>query len=225
MQNLLLEGVVGSRAYGLATADSDTDYAGIYVEPTRRLLGLHPPTRSSRTGRGGADAVYHEVAKAMELMLSCNPTVYELLWLNDYLALTELGRELVALRQCFASAPRVRRAYVGYASAQVRDLRRSPHPSAMRRAKQARHSMRLLWQGYQLYTTAVLPIRLPDPDRVHDFGEHAAAEGADPVRALLAEYETAFDTATTALPGEPDEQPIDDLLQRIRQVYLDREPA
>ncbi|MEU6559650.1 nucleotidyltransferase domain-containing protein [Nocardia nova] len=225
MENLLLEGVVGSQAYGLATADSDTDYAGIYVEPTRRLLGLHPPTRRSRTGRGEADAIYHEVGKAMGLMLSCNPTAYELLWLDDYTAITGLGRELVELRGCFASAQRVRRAYFGYAVTQAGDLERAPHPSAARRAKQARHTMRLLWQGHQLYTTGFLPIRLPDPQRFHDFGALAATEGTEPVRELLAEYETAFDSATPALPEEPDEQPIDDLLQRIRQAYLDREAS
>ncbi len=223
MENLLLEGVVGSRAYGLATADSDTDYAGVYVEPTRRLLGLHPPTQRSRTGRAEADAVYHEVGKAMGLMLSCNPTAYELLWLDDYTATTGLGREMVALRTCFASAPRVRRAYFGYACAQARDLQRNPHPAHTRRAKQARHTMRLLWQGYRLYTTGFLPVRLADPQRFHDFGARVAAEGAEPVQALLADYETAFDAATPALPEDPDEQCIDDLLQRIRQEYLDRE--
>ncbi len=195
------------------------------MEPTRRLLGLHPPTQLSRIGRDGADAVYHEVGKAMGLMLSGNPTAYELLWLDGYTAVTDFGRELVALRECFASAPRVRRAYFGYAHAQARDLQRTPHPSATRRAKQARHSMRLLWQGYQLYTTGFLPIRLPDPERFRAFGERAAIEGAEPVRALLAEFETAFDSATAALPDEPDEQPIDDLLQRIRRGHLELEAS
>lgn len=49
---LLIEGIVGSVAYGLNTATSDVDYAGIYVEPTERLLGLHPPSRERATAKG-----------------------------------------------------------------------------------------------------------------------------------------------------------------------------
>lgn len=218
-----MEGVVGSQAYGLATATSDTDYAGIYAEPTRALLGLHPPARTSRTGRGGDDAVYHEIGKAMALMLSCNPTAYEVLWLDTYTVATPFGRELVSLRGCFASAGRVRRAYVGYAAAQLRDLEQRPHPSPDRRAKQARHTLRLLWQGYQLYATGFLPIRVPDPQRYLEFGQRAATDGATPVRAVLAEYEGAFEQTTSALRHEPDEEPIESLLQRIRRAYLDEE--
>ncbi|MBF6449123.1 nucleotidyltransferase domain-containing protein [Nocardia elegans] len=225
VKNLLLEGVVGSQAYGLATETSDTDYAGVYAEPTSALLGLHPPARASRTGRGGDDAVYHEIGKAMALMLSCNPTAYELLWLDTYTVTTAFGRELVSLRGCFASARRVRRAYVGYAAAQLRDLEQRPHPSPDRRAKQARHTLRLLWQGHHLYTTGYLPIRVPDPERYLEFGHRAAAEGATPVRAVLAEYEAAFAEATSALRKEPDEAPIESLLQRIRRAYLNEETS
>ncbi|WP_280399405.1 DNA polymerase beta superfamily protein [Nocardia carnea] len=71
-RDVLLEGVVGSTAYGLAGPGSDIDYAGIYVEPTRNLLGLRPPQRLTRQGGDGADATYHEIGKAMRLMLSCN---------------------------------------------------------------------------------------------------------------------------------------------------------
>lgn len=223
VRNLLLEGVVGSQAYGLATAGSDTDYAGIYAEPTNALLGLHPPARTSRTGRDGDDAVYHEIGKAMTLMLSCNPTAYELLWLDTYTVATDFGRELVSLRGCFASASRVRRAYVGYAAAQLRDLEQRPHPSPERRAKQARHTLRLLWQGHQLYTTGFLPIRVPNPQRYLDFGQRAAVDGATRVRAVLGEYEAAFAEATSALPQEPDEEPIESLLQRIRRAHLEEE--
>ena len=219
---MLLEGVVGSRAYGLDTPFSDTDYAGIFVEPTQALIGLHPPARASRSGRAGADAIYHEIGKALALMLSGNPTASELLWLDAYTATSDFGLELVALRNCFTCAPRVRRAYFGYAGAQVRELERNPHPDAARRAKQARHSVRLLWQGHQLYTTGSLPLRVPDPQWYMDFGHRVATEGAAPARSVLAEYEARFASATTPLPDAPDEEPIEDLLQRVRYAYWQR---
>lgn len=68
-----------------------------------------------------------------------------------------------------------------------------------------------------------LPIRVPDPERYLEFGQRAAAEGATRVRAVLAEYEAAFAEATSALREEPDEAPIESLLQRIRRAYLNEE--
>lgn len=224
MKDLLLEGVVGSTAYGLSTPASDLDFAGIFAAPTRTLLGLHPPTRerSTRQGRDGADATYHEVGKAMALMLSCNPTAMELLWLDSYTATSEFGFELVALRSCFPSARRVRDAFFGYASSQVRLLARGG--AQARREKHARHTMRLLWQGYRLYTTGTLPIRVPDPEPYFAFGRSVASDPeARAARELLAEYESRFDNAVSALPQRPDEEPVEDLLQRIRRAHLDRE--
>ncbi|MFC9896474.1 DNA polymerase beta superfamily protein [Nocardia sp. NPDC127579] len=227
MTDLLLEGVVGSHAYGLDTPASDIDYLGVYVEPTRTFLGLHPPTRDrgTRQGRDGADATYHEVGKAMALILSCNPTATEVLWLDKYTVATDFGMELVGLRSSFLSAARVRDAYFGYAMAQFRRmLHRREHEGLAdpRLAKHARHTMRLLWQGYQLYTTGFLPIRLPDPAPYFEFGRRLSTEaGADVAKALIAEYEQKFDTATTALPRRADEAPLEDFLQRVRRAHLD----
>ncbi|WP_019926234.1 DNA polymerase beta superfamily protein [Nocardia sp. BMG111209] len=223
-QQLLLEGVVGSTAYGLSTPSSDIDYAGIFVEPTGSFLGLHPPDRhrGTRTGRDGADATYHEVGKAMGLMLACNPTAMDVLWLENYVLQTPFGAELVGLRGCFLSAPRVRNSFFGYATAQLQALARHPRLGDPRRAKHARHVRRLLWQGFQLYTTGVLPIRVPDPEVYFAFGERVTADPeAEAVRNLMAEYESRFATATTVLPAGPDEPPLEDFLQRVRRAHLE----
>lgn len=225
--NLLLEGVVGSTAYGLNTPTSDVDYAGIYVEPTANLLGLHPPSRERATkkGRGDADATYHEIGKAMGLMLSCNPTASEILWLDNHLFATALGEELIGLRSHFLSARRVRNAFFGYATQQFHrliDKGRFQGSLETRREKHARHTMRVLWQGYELYTTGVLPIRVPDPDVYFEFGRQVLGDpNAECAKALIAEYETKFDEARTVLPDAPDEAPLEDFLQRVRRRYLD----
>ncbi|WP_309230260.1 DNA polymerase beta superfamily protein [Nocardia sp. SYP-A9097] len=225
MNRLLLEGVVGSTAYGLATDSSDLDYTGIYVQPTADLLGLHPPQRErgtiiSRTV--GVDSCCHEIGKAMALMLSCNPTASEILWLEEWTHATDEGLDLIGLRECFLSARRVRNSYFGYATSQFsRLIERGRFAGSLetRREKHARHLMRLLWQGHTLYTTGHLPIRVENPERFHDFGRRIAADpDATAARELLAEYETLFDNATTVLPDEP---PLEDLLQRIRRrAYL-----
>lgn len=226
--DLVLEGVVGSMAYGLDTPSSDVDYLGVYVEPTRTFLGLHPPTRDrgTRHGREGADATYHEVGKAMGLILSCNPTVTEILWLDNYTVATDFGRELVSLRSNFLSAQRVRHSYFGYAMAQFRRMLHRRETQGLedpRLAKHARHLRRLLWQGYELYTTGVLPIRLPDPEPYFEFGRQMMDEsGAAAAKALVDEYEQKFDTAKTVLPQRPNEAPLEDFLQRVRRAHLDQ---
>ncbi|UFS98045.1 DNA polymerase beta superfamily protein [Nocardia huaxiensis] len=225
--DLLLEGVVGSHAYGLNTARSDVDYLGVYVEPTRTFLGLHPPTRDrgTRQGRDGADATYHEVGKAMGLILSCNPTVNEILWLENYTVASDFGRELVGLREHFLSAPKVRHSYFGYAMAQFRKMLNRRETQGLqdpRLAKHARHTMRLLWQGYELYTTGVLPVRLPDPEPYFAFGRQMMEEsGEAAAKALIAEYEEKFDSARTPLPRRPNEEPLEEFLQRVRRARLD----
>ncbi|MEV6276368.1 nucleotidyltransferase domain-containing protein [Nocardia sp. NPDC051832] len=227
MSDLLLEGVVGSIAYGLDTPASDVDYLGVYVEPTRTFLGLNPPTRDrgTRHGRDGADATYHEVGKAMGLILSCNPTVTEILWLDKYTVATDFGVELVSLRSNFLSAQRVRHSYFGYAMAQFRRMLQRRETQGLqdtRLPKHARHTMRLLWQGYELYTTGVLPVRLPDPEPYFEFGRQLMTEsGEAAAKALIAEYEQKFDTAKTVLPERPDEAPLEDFLQRLRRANLD----
>lgn len=225
--DLLLEGVVGSFAYGLDTPTSDVDYLGVYVEPTRTFLGLHPPTRDrgTRQGRDGADATYHEVGKAIGLILSCNPTASEILWLENYTVATDFGLELVSLRSNFLSANKVRHSYFGYAMAQFRRMLHRRETQGLqdpRLAKHARHTMRLLWQGYELYTTGVLPIRLPDPEPYFEFGRQMMEESGDiAAKALIAEYEQKFDSATSALAQRPNEAPLEDFLQRLRRAHLD----
>ncbi|MFC9995779.1 DNA polymerase beta superfamily protein [Nocardia sp. NPDC127526] len=226
--DLILEGIVGSTAYGLNTPASDIDYAGIYVEPTANLLGLHPPSRERATkkGRDDADATYHEIGKAMGLMLSCNPTAMEILWLDEHLLTTPFGEELIALRSNFLSAKRVRDAFFGYAMSQFsRLVKRGRFQGSLdtRREKHARHTMRLLVQGLTLYTTGHLPIDMTHKrDFIFDFGKTIAADpDAEAAAEILAIYEDAFNDARTALPTEPNEAPLEDLLQRIRRAHLD----
>jgi hypothetical protein len=121
MNNVLLSGIVGSTAYGLNTPESDIDRLGIFAEPTKNLLGLHPPSESHVTSK--PDATFHEARKAALLMLSGNPTVMELLWLDSYEKRSPLGDELLSIRMAFLSAGRVRSAYLGYATSQFKKLK------------------------------------------------------------------------------------------------------
>ncbi len=75
---ILLECISGSRAYGLATPESDTDIKGVFYLPKSHYFGLHSeyvPQVSNATN----DIVYYELGRYIELLLQNNPNMMELL--------------------------------------------------------------------------------------------------------------------------------------------------
>jgi hypothetical protein len=70
------------------------------------------------------------------------------------------------------------------------------------------------------YATGEVHIRLDDPQRFKDFGERVAGGDVDAARRMLAEYEAAFDAATSVLPAEPDTRTVADWLLRVRAAFL-----
>ncbi len=220
--HILLSGVVGSTAYGLAGPDSDIDRLGVFAWDTVRHFSLTPPPDCHVTTK--PDCTLHEAAKGIRLMLGGNPTASELLWLEQYEIKTTLGFELVAIRQAFLSAKRTRDAYLGYATQQFKKLLTRGDGSfdsdipARRAPKHARHLKRLVDQGYELYTTGNLRIRLENPQAYLDFGDQVAA---DPQAAVpfMADAEDRFNRARTVLPDEPRTGVVQGWLNRVRAEY------
>ncbi|WP_348651382.1 nucleotidyltransferase domain-containing protein [Micromonospora sp. WMMA1998] len=220
--HLLLSGIVGSVAYGLAGPGSDTDRIGVFAAPTVAFHGLHPPRESVVTT--DPDVTLHEARKYALLALSGNPTATELMWLPDdcYETRTDLGERLIAIRSAFLSASRVRDAYLGYASQQFRKLTTAPPDVGGRRrsAKHARHLARLLHQGRVLYATGVLEIRLADPGWFRAFGERVAGGALGEAQALVADAEAEFARVRSPLPERPDEETAERWLLDVRAAHL-----
>ena len=220
--HVLLQGVVGSTAYGLATPESDVDRLGIFAWPTRRWFDLGPP--KDTVDSHDPDICMHEVAKACRLLLGGNPTVNEVLWLEEYETCTQLGQELIGIRTAFLSAKRVHDAYLGYATQQFRRLLtrgKFDSDSPERRvAKHARHLMRLVNQGYDLYTTGSFRVRLENPESYHEFGQRVLA---DPEAAVpfMAEAEERFASAKTVLPDAPDTTVVQAWLYKVRDQFYE----
>ena len=86
--DLVLVGLVGSKAYGLDHAGSDEDYLGVFQLETSTLLGLGRPhetvTNTHLDHPGVPDYTYQELGKFVKLALAGNPTILELLWLDKY---------------------------------------------------------------------------------------------------------------------------------------------
>jgi uncharacterized protein len=223
LRNVLLSGIVGSTAYGLAHPGSDVDRLGLFAVPTADLHGLRAPKESHVTSK--PDRTLHEAAKWCRLALAGNPTVMELVWLpvGLYEVLTPLGEELIGIRTSFLSAQRVRDAYLGYAVQQFRRLEARGDGSfsadtRKRTAKRARHLKRLCEQGLELYATGRLTIRVDRPEEYHAFGEQVAA-GTGTGGPLLQRYQTAFEETPTALPDRPDVATVEAWLRRVRAHF------
>lgn len=227
VEGTILGGVVGSTAYGMATADSDVDRLGVRLASVDELHGLHPPIlrHNATISSHDPDTVVHEALKFCHLALGCNPTVIELLWLDEYEVRTHEGDQLIELRSSFLSRRAVRKVYLGYATEQFRRLRERGGRSfsadtAKRTAKHARHMRRLLTQGCELLTTGRLRVRLTPGEAAttREFGERVAAgdvEEADRQLRIAEDIMNAGESVSP-LPAEPDRRAVERWLQNAR---------
>jgi hypothetical protein len=222
--NVLLSGIVGSTAYGLAHEGSDIDRLGVFAAPTESLVGLTRPEDSIVST--APDATFHEAGKFVSLLLKANPTVTELLWLPDdlYETRTALGNELILIRREFLSQRYVKDAYLGYASAQFRRLENRGDGSfsadtRKRTAKHARHLARLVDQGRDLYKGGALRVRLENPQWYRDFGDQVAAGDIDAAKAFLADAEVSFAAIRSPLREYPDKAAAEAWLRKVRRAY------
>ena len=222
--NVLLSGIVGSTAYGLATADSDVDRLGLFAQPTEKVLGLYPPAQS--VVHTNPDVTFHEAGKFVSLALKCNPTITELLWLPEdlYETRTELGDELISIRKSLLSSGLVRNAYLGYATQQFRRLENRGDGSfsadtRKRTAKHARHLARLVDQGYLLYVEGEYNVRVTDPGFYRDFGDQVAAGDIELAKNKIASVEKVMNVTDSALPERPDYNRAQQWLLDVRKEF------
>jgi hypothetical protein len=224
--NIILSGVVGSTAYGLATPESDVDRLGIFAHNTTDMYGLTAPPETYVDKDPLPDKTLHEAAKACRLMLQGNPTVLEILWLESYEESTLLGEELIDIRGAFLTAKRVRDAYLGYATQQFRRfVARGGESFAAdigpkRVTKHARHLWRLVNQGTELYGSGNLRIRLTDEEVLacRSFSE-MVTERPELGEAFMADAEERFNSMGSALRDEPNLYAIETWLHRVRSHY------
>jgi hypothetical protein len=197
----ILLAVTGSRAYGLSHEGSDTDYIGVWVAPMHEVLGFTDVNASYHFDNED-DLHVHELGKFMSLVMKGNPTVTELLWLDEYFIKTELGQGLVNQRLAMMGAENILNAYTGYAMAQVK--RCSREGDIQRRTKHLRHCFRLLLQAEQLLTTGELTVRLTD-EQAADVREMSTREDFETqFRGREVACQRAYETTSLQLQPDPD---------------------
>ena len=212
-EELLLLGVTGSTAYGLAHEGSDEDRLGLYAVPTTTVLGFgFDSKKASRVWTQPEDVQLHEIQKFLALMLQGNPTITELLFLDEYEFLDPAITELITERSRLLGAHGIRNRYMGYAVSQAKRLQRREGEGKKgfasdlghRTAKHGRHCFRLLIQAEQLLATGSLSVNVSDRrDELFEIGSLAESD----VDAFVDRFEIEKDRVEnldSTLPDQPD---------------------
>lgn len=225
----ILQGVVGSTAYGLATEDSDVDRLAVHVAPVEDLLAWGLTKGQESRVQHEPDITSHDIGKYLRLALRGNPTILELMWLPKYEVITEHGQDLLLHANAVLSARAVRDSYGGYAMQQMKRLLNRGDGSfsadtRKRKPKHARHCFRLLLQGEALLRTGRVEVVLsPEQTRlVWAVSELAANNEDEALQERFDVYNGRLDEAygRTVLPEHPDEPRVRALLLKVRRDHL-----
>lgn len=217
---MLLEGLVGSHAYGLAHAASDKDFLGVEVYPTERFLGMFPEKPASRVWKdeNEDDHQVHEVGKYLGLLAAGNPTASELMWLDEYHLVTPDGERLLEVSRYLLSQ-RVRGSFLGFTLSNGKHAQNYPTPE--RRFKAARHFMRLYLAGQSLWLTGSWNVRLTDDQKVvaNQFA-HDAEQDPSLFKVYDEKLKTFFESTPTPLREMPDMEKAEAFLLDLRRRNL-----
>lgn len=97
---IVIDTVVGSRAWGVAEEGSDEDRKGVFVLPTPWTTGLVDPPLDLSSLDGSQS--YWEIGKAIRQALRADPNTLEMLFASP-IVVDPMGEELVAMRASFVS--------------------------------------------------------------------------------------------------------------------------
>ena len=120
--SVIFRGIVGSRAYGTANANSDTDIRGVFVVPSAEYVRLAPPPKQVSDARN--DKTYYSLLRFCELMAEANPTTMEMLFLpEDCVLASSPAFRILAENRCLFVTQRAIDSHIGYAVSQMKKAR------------------------------------------------------------------------------------------------------
>ncbi len=226
----LLVGFGGSIAYGTDLPGSDIDIRGIYLNPPEEWIGLQDDSEQLKLD--DSDTVVYSLKKAMKLLLSCNPSVIELLGLRPehVLYCTPEGRRILEQPEIFLSKKAIF-SFNGYAVKQrrrVAALVEQGNAGAAELSKNMMHLIRIYAMGTELLETGrVVTYR----EREHDLlmkirnGAYLDKKRKAPTteyERLLEDHIGAFNSAAirTHFPPEPDYAAANALTMEIVRQHL-----
>jgi predicted nucleotidyltransferase len=217
-QFIIYRCVVGSRAYGLESEESDTDLRGIYLAPAElqwSLFGAPEQFEDNTT-----QSCYWELQKFLTMALKANPNILECLYSPLVEKVTALGTELVALRQQFLSQM-IFQTFNGYAMSQFKKIEQDIRNSGQIKWKHAMHLLRLLLTGTATLREGHVPVRIEaHRDRLLAVkrGDLPWAEVDTWRKELHRDFERAL--TETKLPERPDYEAANRFLVKARRQMV-----
>lgn len=220
-ESIIYECVVGSRAYGLETPDSDYDYRGFCIPPTFYFFGPDRFEQKDKAWADGADRVIWNLTKGVDLLLNANPNMLELLFVPDGLVIhtTPYWEAIREIRPAFLSK-RVKSTYLGYADSQWGRMKADL--GGPLRPKYASHLLRLLFQGAELLETGELSIRLSgDALSICRDVKNGLVDSGEVLRLADHLIDVLKSAAQSSdLPPEPDRKKAYDVMRHVIGEYL-----
>ena len=218
-ERVILQCVIGSQAYGLATDASDVDRRGCYLAPSDLQWSIWGAPEQLELHE--TQECYWEVQKLIVLGLKANPSVLECLYSPIVERVTPLGQELLDAREIFLSQL-VYQTFNGYVMSQFKRMQIDIRNRGEVRWKHVMHLLRLLHSGIQTLEQGFVPVLVQEDLRERLLAIKRGEIAWDETERWRKELHQQFDRAarTTRLPEKPDYTKANQLLIRARRSAL-----
>lgn len=228
MNKAILQVLVGSRAHGLDSDDSDWDYRGVFVTPTSEILKLGSNHKTTSWIEGKEDNTSWEVGHFLNMAIHCNPTILEC-FLAPYKSVGlerlelgsryfELQSEIRALFPHVWNSKGVLDAFCGYSHNQRKKMLDNKDDRA---AKYAVAYGRTLVQAKELLTTGTFSIKISatehgDMLKKWKRGEFSYGEVID----FCEDQKKQLDEIYKSQPKkETNMEPVNEFLLKVRKEF------
>lgn len=205
----------GSRAYNLATEESDFDVMVICVPPIGYYAGLesYGSKGTKEIKEDGFDVVSYECRKFFSLVLKGNPSVLEILWTPKHRVISNEAGDLIRDNRELFIGRHVYSAFKGMACGHIAK-QRTDDPDW----KDWMHTIRLLRMGVEFLTDGDMQVyRSADRDELMAIrdGLVSVERLEQEAQRLLNSMKEAF--LSTSLPAEPDYKRASELCAEVIQ--------
>ncbi|WP_341739908.1 nucleotidyltransferase domain-containing protein [Microcoleus sp. CAWBG640] len=211
--------IVGSKAYGLDNAQSDTDRRGIYQPPANLHWSLYGIPEQLENKQN--DECYWELQKFLIVALKGNPNVLECLYTPLVETVSPVAQELLDIREIFLSKL-VYQTYNGYVLSQFKKMEQDLRNTGEVRWKHAMHLIRLLLSGITVLKEGFVPVRVDDY-RSQLLSIRNQEVPWDEVNRWRLDLHREFDRAfgSTRLPERPNYEKANQFLIKARRSAIE----
>jgi len=166
MNHEIYKATIGSHCHGLNDENSDYDYKGVFIAPTKEILDLNTIIKNSHKidAKEDKDSDSLEIGHFLALATDSNPTILETFKTPEYDIVTcetsgmpgpwKPGQELRDLFPHVWSSRRVHDAFKGYSRSQLKRMfGDKDNAESQRKFKHATAYLRVLLSGIELLVT------------------------------------------------------------------------